>query len=98
MATMPTPPLFEVNFILSGYRQFVSQSISDLFAGFHTSENYQLAQREAARKGKQGKMIYLQLSADSWKYSGFGKKSLGGVYASILNLPGDLRIRDKYLV
>ncbi len=68
------------------------------FAGFTSSQNYRDAHAASVAHGRGGTMIYLQLSADGWSRHNFSKKGMAGVYASILNLPGDIRVKNEYMV
>ena len=69
-----------------------------LLSGFTTSDNYRKAYADAKEEGKLGHVIYLQLSADGWNRTSFGKKGMAGIYASILNLPADIRVKESFVV
>jgi hypothetical protein len=64
-------------------------------SGFTTRNNYRKAYAEAKEEEKLGHVIYLQLSADGWNRTSFGKK---GMYASILNLLADVRFKESFAV
>ena len=68
------------------------------FIGFTSSQNYRDAHADAIARDRVGKVIYLQLSADGWSRHAFSKKGMAGVYATILNLPGDVRVKNEYMV
>jgi hypothetical protein len=67
-------------------------------SGFTTKDNYRKAHAEAKEEEKLGHVIYLQLSADGWNRSSFGKKGMAGIYASILSLPADVRFKEFFVV
>jgi hypothetical protein len=66
--------------------------------GFTSSDNYRDAYSKAQMDSKLGRMIYLQLSADGWNHKTFGKKGMAGIYATVLNLPADLRVKEAFVV